>query len=107
MTRSSTKPAEVSEIHTRLLRLSLAVEESRAYWENVDPSLPPEARPDRAFEERWFGAKSMARVKLTLANMVVRFSIAARQIVDVETWPAVVLHEGTRECPVVRANRLQ
>lgn len=29
--------SEVTEIHTRLLRVALAVEESRAYWTHVEP----------------------------------------------------------------------
>ena len=33
-------PAEATEVHAGILRLALAVEESRAYWSQVDPDLP-------------------------------------------------------------------
>lgn len=76
------RPTEVSEIHTRLLRLSLAVEACRAYWEHADPALPP----DRAFEQRWFGAKSMPRVKLIVANMAVRFDAYPDALAVLRQW---------------------
>jgi hypothetical protein len=77
---------EVTEIHTRLLRLSLAVEESRAYWENVDPAIPADKRAEAAFEGRWFGSKSMARVRLILANMAVRFDAYPEALAVLRGW---------------------
>lgn len=65
--------SEATEIHTRLLRLALGVEESRAYWERVDPSVPPASRPLMAFQERWFGGKSLDRVRFLLAAFSERF----------------------------------
>lgn len=65
--------SEVTEIHTRLLRLALGVEESRAYWERIDPSVPPASRPLTAFQERWFGGKSLDRVRFLLAAFAERF----------------------------------
>ena len=57
-----TAPAEATEVHTRILRLALAVEDSRAYWSHVDPisllARPPSAHSP--FEQRWFGAKTSA-----------------------------------------------
>ncbi|MDP9149197.1 MAG: hypothetical protein M3O36_04545 [Myxococcota bacterium] len=49
--RESPRAARVSEatgIHTRLLRLALGVEESRTYWERVDPAVPVAGRGLRA-----------------------------------------------------------
>jgi hypothetical protein len=65
--------AEVLEFHTRLLRTSLAAEECRAYWEHVRPDIPRGQRAVVAFEERWFGNKSMARVRELLATFRHRF----------------------------------
>lgn len=67
-----TELAEVTEPHSRLLRCSLCVEESRAYWGRVDPA-EPRASAARAFTESWFGAKSEAWTEELLANMRVRF----------------------------------
>lgn len=67
-----TTSGETSEVHSRLLRCSLCVEESRAYWANVDPA-DPQASANRAFGESWFGAKSEAWTTELLTNMRVRF----------------------------------
>ena len=68
----SARPAEAREIHTRLLRCTLEVENARAYWRHaLDSAEGPTAQ--RAFEEYWFGARSLARVKLLVANFRARF----------------------------------
>lgn len=85
---------EVTAIHTRILRLTLAVQESRAYWEAVDPSLKGAARVERAFTERWFGNKSLARVKLSLSNFAARFDAYPEALETLRTWRPVEL--GTR-----------
>ena len=51
----------------------LAVEDSYAYWTRLDRSIPLIERPRVAFEQRWFGTKSEARVKTLLSDMVERF----------------------------------
>jgi hypothetical protein len=61
--------AEVREAHTRILRCTLAAEESQVFWERVDPEEPAHDRNLRAFEERWFGAKSQARVRDLLSSL--------------------------------------
>ena len=50
---------EVQQFHTRILRVSLAVEESRVYWEHLKQEIPKQKRVAIAFEQRWFGSKSM------------------------------------------------
>ncbi len=54
--------AERQEVQTRLLRVGLAVDESRAYWRLADPTIPSQDLVERAFEEQWFGTKSIQRV---------------------------------------------
>ncbi|QDE82500.1 DUF1819 domain-containing protein [Myxococcus xanthus] len=78
--------AEVAALHTRILRLTLAVQESRAYWEAVDPEVRGPARVERAFTERWFGNKSLARVKLLLANFAVRFDAYPDALAALRRW---------------------
>jgi len=67
------KRVEASEVHTRVLRLALGVEESRAYWEHVDPKVALADRAQLAFEQRWFGGKSLERVRFLLANFAHRY----------------------------------
>lgn len=69
---SASLRAEATEIHSRLLRCSLCVEESRAYWANVDPEHPRESAL-AAFEQSWFGTKSEPWTTELLSNMRVRF----------------------------------
>lgn len=66
-----TQPAEETAIHTRLLKCALEVEDSRAYWTHRNGSPPPAASV--AFDEYWFGARSMSRVEVLLANLRARF----------------------------------
>lgn len=85
---------EATAVHTRILRLTLAVQESRAYWEAVDPVLKGAARIERAFTERWFGNKSLARVKLLLSNFAARFDVYPEALETLRRWRPTEL--GTR-----------
>ena len=73
---SAPQLAEVTEVHTRILRLALGVDEARAYWANVDPTVPPGPRALQAFEQRWFGAKTLDRVKTLLPYLAVVAGLA-------------------------------
>jgi hypothetical protein len=73
-------------VHTRLLRLALGIEESRSYWEHVDPAVPPAARAMVAFEERWFGAKSLERVRYLLASFVPRYDAFPEALAVLRRW---------------------
>src|SRR4051794_22699346 len=63
---------ETTEPHSRLLRCSLCIDESRAYWSQVDPDAPRVSSVG-AFEASWFGTKSEAWTTELLSNMRVRF----------------------------------
>lgn len=68
----NTKLSEVLEIHTALLRCTLEVDTARAWW--AHPGAGDQTQlATRAFEESWFGARSLPRVKLLLSNMRARF----------------------------------
>jgi hypothetical protein len=85
--------AEATELHTRLLKCALEVEESRAYWTRRNET-PPTAQ--NAFEEYWFGARSMSRIEVLLANLRVRF--------DAFPETLEVLHRWTSMSPETRAS---
>jgi hypothetical protein len=79
------EPAEVTEPHSRLLRCSLCVEESRAYWRHVDPADPSTSSSD-AFAGSWFGAKSEAWTAELLSNMRVRFDAFPAALRVLAAW---------------------
>ena len=64
---------EVCQFHTRILRVSLVAEESRAYWQHLHTDMPKVKRAVVAFEARWFGSKSMERVRTLLAEFRHRY----------------------------------
>lgn len=70
---SAIQPAERRQLHTRLLRCTLAADDCYAYWRNVAPQVPQALRAGVAFEQRWFGIKSEARVRTLLGDMFERF----------------------------------
>jgi hypothetical protein len=78
--------AEVTDIHTRLLRLALGVEESRVYWANVDLAVPMARRAHDAFERRWFGAKSLARCRFLVANLADRYDPYPEALSVLSRW---------------------
>ena len=80
------RSSEATEVHTRILRLALGIEESRSYWEHVDPSIPPAQRPLLAFEQRWFGAKSLERVRFLLSNFFDRYDPFPEALAVLRRW---------------------
>lgn len=65
--------SEVEKFHSRLLRLSLAIADSQAYWQNWRAEISEQQKIEIAFEERWFGNKSMPRIQTLLNNFNHRF----------------------------------
>jgi hypothetical protein len=77
---------EVVEPHTRLLRIALVIEESRSYWQCFRPSIPEPQRTTVAFEERWFGNRSMERVKTLLSCFSQRFDAYPAALEVLRFW---------------------
>jgi hypothetical protein len=86
---TSAANAEATEVHTRILRLALGVEDSRSYWEHVSTEVPPASRALRAFEERWFGAKSLERVRFLVASFVDRYDPFPRALDVLRRWTSM------------------
>jgi len=85
----SERPEEATTVHTRLLRITLAVDESQAYWANEAPPLSPQAATAFAFEGRWFGGKSAARVGRLLSDMAVRYAAFPESLAVLRRWSAM------------------
>ncbi len=83
---SRAEGAEVEEVHTRLMNVSLALEESRAFWERLRPEIPPDRLPVTAFEERWFGNKSLTRVRRLLRTLDSRFAAFPQALAVLRRW---------------------
>ncbi|MCP4655876.1 MAG: DUF1819 family protein [bacterium] len=87
---------EVREIHTRLCRVSLAVDDARVYWLHARPGTPGAELAEQAFAERWFGSKRMPRILLLLRTFAERF----------DAYPPAfeVLHRWCPDDPATRRN---
>lgn len=75
---------ETLQVHTRLLKCALEVEEARAWWQRSQPGQPPTAH--QAFEEYWFGAKSLARVEVLITNLRARFDAFPAGLRTLHAW---------------------
>lgn len=93
----SQAPGEVREIHSRLIKCPLAVEESRAYWERAKPDDDRSAA-QIAFEEYWFGAKSLPWVKVLVSNMQFRFDAFPEAFSVLRRWHAMAPETRTAIC---------
>lgn len=55
------RPSEEQVLHTRLLKCALEVEDARAFWAHMLPGQ--RVSPQQAFQEYWFGARSLPASK--------------------------------------------
>jgi len=78
--------SESTEVHTRILRVTLAEPECRAYWQHVDLTVPVEKRSAIAFEHRWFGARTMPRVRTLIATLAQRFDETPDALAALRSW---------------------
>lgn len=76
---------EATEVHIRLLKCGLQVEDARAYWTHADEIASVNAQT--AFNEYWFGARSLARIEVLLTNMRARFDAFPPALEVLHRWP--------------------
>lgn len=102
---------ETTDPHTKLLRVSLLVQEARSYWEHWSADIPQAERHTVAFEQRWFGSKTMKRVRVVLLALQSRFDAFPAALELLAKWrpsdPAVrqlICHWHTQlSDPIYRA----
>lgn len=82
-------PGEATQVHTGILRMALGIEDSRSYWEHVDPSVPAPERALLAFEQRWFGNKSLDRVRFLLSSFLLRYDAFPEALSVLRRWRAM------------------
>ena len=78
--------AEATREHANLLRVDLALEDSRAYWENRRPNLPASRAETTAFEERWFGNRSLPNIRRMLADFRRRYDAFPMALSVLSRW---------------------
>ena len=78
------QPREASTFHTRLTKAGLAVEECRAYWERRRTQSAPNAHT--AYNEYWFGAKSLLWLQRLMADMRERFEAFPESLQVLASW---------------------
>lgn len=83
------RPGECAEIHTRILRVTLAEPECRAYWQHVDLGVPVDERVAMAFEQRWFGARTIARVRTLMTTLSQRFDATPDAVAALRAWRSI------------------
>lgn len=86
------RPAEVKSVHTRLLKCALEIEDSRAYWASMrahadGPATSTAPTAQQAFNAYWFGARSLSRTAVLLANMRARFDAFPPALALLGRWP--------------------
>ena len=88
VTDTLARARETTEVHTRILRLALGIEESRAW-----PASTRRCRRRRAivaFEQRWYGAKSLERVRRCTPTSL-RYDAFPAALAVLRGWPAMAL----------------
>lgn len=78
-------PSEMTRMHTQMMKCALQIDETRAYWAHADAGSVPNST--EAFERYWFGAKSLPRVKVLLANLKTRFAAFPEAQWVLHRWP--------------------
>jgi len=78
---------EETRLHTRLLKCTLELENSRIYWGLADREGSLTAR--QAFEEGWFGHRSLNRLKELLADLRVRFDAFPSALQVLHGWKSM------------------
>jgi hypothetical protein len=83
------RATEVTEPHTQLLRVTLEVDNARAYWQRATnpPAVSAEQEAEQAFVEFWFGTKSMQRLRNLIAAFRARFAVFPGALEALQAWP--------------------
>ena len=88
---------EATEMHTRLHKCALIVDESRAYWQRR-ASIGRVPSSKEAFDQCWFGAKSLSWVTLLLLNLRTRYDAFPESHQVLQRWSAMTPDTRTVIC---------
>ena len=79
---------EAAEFHCRLSKCLLMLDESRAYWQRTACTGEVPSSKE-AFDQYWFGAKSLPRVKVLLLNLQARYGAFPESLQVLQRWPSM------------------
>lgn len=80
------RPAEATEFHTRILRVTLEVDNAREYWRRPEAHEDSPGRTDAAFHGYWFGSRSLPRIRDLLTNFDLRFAAFPSGLAALTAW---------------------
>ena len=80
-----TRQAETTALHTRLMKFTLELDVARTWWGSHD-GVDADGVVERAFNETWFGAKSLPRVRVLIGNLRARFDAFPEALVALRLW---------------------
>lgn len=81
------RPHEETRLHTRLLKCTLELENSRIYWGLAGSGVALTA--EQAFEEGWFGHRSLSRLQELLGDLRVRFDAFPSALQVLHGWKEI------------------
>ncbi len=82
----SERPSEVTELHTRLLRVTLEIDSCVAYWSHADTQRSHAEHAKLALEQGWFGDRSPARVRKLVDELSSRFDPFPEALAVLRAW---------------------
>jgi hypothetical protein len=80
------RPEEATELHSRLLRVTLEEDNAREYWRRPEAQQPTAERIEAAFHGYWFGARSIDRIRDLLNNFDARFAAYPHALAALSAW---------------------
>lgn len=92
------RPAEVTKIHTQIMKCDLILEESRTYWRHYTAGRPLDQEAQVAFHSYWFGSCNMRWVRLLLSNLHARFVAYPFSLPVLQQWRDITLEEQRLIC---------
>ncbi len=82
---SASRPREETSVHTRILKCALEIDDTRAYWAH-GARAERDRTPKTAFDEAWFGSRSMKRVEVLITNFRARFDAFPPSLPVLSAW---------------------
>lgn len=98
MAKENLTVGEETSLHTRMLRIGLAEPDSRVYWAQAARFIPPAQKIQVAFEERWFGSRTEARVRYLVNNLAARFDAFPASLSVLARWNPTDIVDRTVIC---------
>ncbi|MFN9622626.1 MAG: DUF1819 domain-containing protein [Cyanobacteriota bacterium] len=84
MRKPPSRPKEEDRLHTRVLKCTLEIDNSRIFWAESAGAEP--MRAEAAFEAGWFGHRSLTRMRELLTNLRARYGAFPAALQVLHRW---------------------